>query len=215
MIALDVSPVISPKNWWHLKPGSHTLIIRRCWFCGSEWKQARRYYRDPTSLCWRCVRRGNILLHIDPEHPWLKGRNARMVAKGLNPNGQPLRGCDPEKLKARQLRARLKLLANPRGWWLCRLQGALRSCLKKNEWGRSSLPWTPAALRTHIEERIQARDGCCPLCGTPLDRFHIDHKRPLKLARTKEEVLALFALENLDVLCPSCNMSKRATIIHY
>ena len=142
-------------------------------------------------------------------------RIQRLHALGLGLNGQPFRGRDPEKLKARQQRRRLKLLAHPRGWWLCRLRGALRSCLKKNEWGKSSLPFTPAALRAHIEERIQTRNGCCPLCGASLDRFHIDHKRPLKLARTKEEVLGLFALENLDVLCPRCNMSKRATLINY
>lgn len=76
--------------------------------------------------------------------------------------------------------------------------------------------YAPAALRDHIEGRLIARGFRCPLCGRALAAgFHIDHKTPIATAHTVEELVRLFALDNLDVLCPTCNLRKQAKAVAY
>ena len=46
-----------------------------------------------------------------------------------------------------------------------------------------------------------AQDARCTYCGTLLAAYHIDHKTPLRRGGTND-------MENLQLLCPTCNMSK-------
>lgn len=51
---------------------------------------------------------------------------------------------------------------------------------------------------------MRLQRGKCACCRISLDRgFHIDHIKPLSLG-------GLHAMENLQLLCPSCNLSKQA-----
>ena len=53
-------------------------------------------------------------------------------------------------------------------------------------------------------ERVFARDGrVCRICGTDEGEMHIDHVIPRKYGGTHD-------LENLRVLCKSCNLRKGA-----
>ena len=53
------------------------------------------------------------------------------------------------------------------------------------------------------------------LCDLHLG-YQIDHKVPLVTAKSEEEIVSLFALDNLSVLCPDCNMRvKRERLVEY
>ena len=53
-------------------------------------------------------------------------------------------------------------------------------------------------------ERVFNRDGrCCAICGTDEGEMHIDHIIPRKVGGTHD-------LDNLRVLCKSCNLRKGA-----
>ena len=51
-----------------------------------------------------------------------------------------------------------------------------------------------------IREQVIRRDGCCQMCGTE-ERLSVDHIVPRVLGGTD-------SLDNLQVLCSSCNSSK-------
>jgi 5-methylcytosine-specific restriction endonuclease McrA len=65
------------------------------------------------------------------------------------------------------------------------------SSLKKNG---STTQWR------RIRQTVINRDGCCQKCGTE-DRLSVDHIVPRSLGGTDN-------LDNLEVLCSSCNSSK-------
>ena len=51
-----------------------------------------------------------------------------------------------------------------------------------------------------IREQVIRRDGCCQMCGTE-ERLSVDHIVPRVAGGTD-------SLDNLQVLCSSCNSSK-------
>ena len=147
-------------------------------------------------------------------------------AQGRKLDGTPILGPDSQKLRAKQLRQNERRktkewkASHPRHRTVIqalahRLRSAIRSCLKKNDWGTHRLPFRPVELREHINRKLDERNHRCPMCGTPIERFHIDHRVPISSAKTAEELIGLFALSNLDVLCPTCNMSKHAKLVSY
>jgi 5-methylcytosine-specific restriction endonuclease McrA len=58
---------------------------------------------------------------------------------------------------------------------------------------------------THTAKDIEAimnkQCGCCAFCKSKLKKYHVDHIYPLAKGGSN-------APENLQVLCPKCNMSK-------
>ena len=66
-------------------------------------------------------------------------------------------------------------------------QSALRSTGSTTQWRK-------------IRQLVINRDGCCQRCGTE-DNLSVDHIVPRKLGGND-------SLDNLEVLCASCNSSK-------
>lgn len=96
-----------------------------------------------------------------------------------------------------------------KGVCLCRYCGSTLSGRKTSFCGSSCL--RDFFMRTdwqRVRKVIYERDGhVCMKCGKYVrkDDFHVDHIRPL--AKKGAE----WALENLQLLCPSCNLSKNKT----
>jgi len=72
------------------------------------------------------------------------------------------------------------------------------------------LPYSPQDLHDHLERVRAKQKNRCPTCRRSYMKvgFHVDHVMSLRNAKTKEAVLNLFALTNLSLLCPSCNIRK-------
>lgn len=62
-------------------------------------------------------------------------------------------------------------------------------------------------LYEHLSNIVKAQNNCCPMCNKSYNeiKYDIDHTIPTSIAKTKEKLLKLFSLENLSLLCFSCN----------
>lgn len=185
--------------------GSPKKVYWNCTDCNSL-QASENKVLNTVVLCKRCVQKGNAF----------SIRAIEMVKNGFAPNGKPL-GRDANAYREKKKLWRRKERLTPKG----RLINCLRSALKRVHEGctTSSLPYTRDEYVAHILSRLAFRNNICPLCKkTPIDynTCDVDHKIPLSSAETEEEALALFALENLDVLCPNCNQFvKRDNHIEY
>lgn len=107
------------------------------------------------------------------------------------------------KLRAAVRRRRATLLG--------RYEVRLRNRLARLACGRISLsrdlPYTSEELCEHLKTVRARQGGCCPMCHRAYDDVgcDIDHVMPLASATSREEVVQLFALNNLSLLCPRCN----------
>lgn len=74
----------------------------------------------------------------------------------------------------------------------------------------SRLSYSPLDLFNHIDNIKKQQDNCCPVCKSNYDKvgFHIEHIIPLATAKTEQQIIDLFNLKNLNLMCGSCNSSK-------
>lgn len=72
------------------------------------------------------------------------------------------------------------------------------------------LAYKPLDLFYHLENIKQKQNSSCPICKQLYEKtgFNIEHIIPLKTAKTEKEIIDLFALSNLSLMCPNCNFSK-------
>jgi len=81
-----------------------------------------------------------------------------------------------------------------------------------------NLPYTSKELCNHLNMIRKLQKNKCPCCKTLYDdndkyqKSSIDHIIPIASAHTIEEVITLFAIENLSLMCLSCNKSKNDSI---
>lgn len=99
-----------------------------------------------------------------------------------------------------------------------RLRVLLRNVLKSKDATKIRkgcfrlLPYSPQELTQHLEKIRSFQDNKCPMCYKSYDtsRWTIDHVKPVKTAKNEKDVLELFCLDNLSLLCQSCNSRKGA-----
>ena len=74
------------------------------------------------------------------------------------------------------------------------------------------LPYSPQELTQHLEKIRLLQDNQCPMCSESYDTnmWTIDHVKPIRTAKNEKDVLGLFFLNNLSLLCQSCNSRKGA-----
>ena len=109
-----------------------------------------------------------------------------------------------------------KIRKDPKRLYAHRLRVQLRQAIThKNIGCFRFLPYSPTELRKHLDDIKEFQNNRCPSCGANYDigGFHVDHIIPLSSATTDGEVLALFGLKNLSLLCGSCNCSKGQSIV--
>lgn len=87
------------------------------------------------------------------------------------------------------------------------LRSALKSLKSKRINFSKYLPYNNKQLHDHLENIIKSQNNSCPMCHKSYNeiKYDIDHIIPTSSAKTKEELLKLFDLENLSLLCFSCN----------
>lgn len=92
-----------------------------------------------------------------------------------------------------------------------RLRVQLRQAIRNKAIGCFRfLPYSPDELRRHLDIIRKRQNNHCPLCDCCYDDvvFHIDHIIPLASADNNKDILDLFSLDNLSLLCGSCNCMK-------
>lgn len=92
-----------------------------------------------------------------------------------------------------------------------KLRVALRNLKYKNNNKKINfskyLPYNSKQLQDHLENIRKSQNNYCPMCHKSYNKikYDIDHIVPTSVAKTKEELLKLFNLENLSLLCYICN----------
>lgn len=160
------------------------------------------------------VVRNNVVIcfchkHGEAEHRTRPGRSSRCSM------------CRAEYIRTEKTRllnrkSEKKRLREPCRLYSHRLRVLLRMAIRNKQVGCFRfLPYSPTDLRKHLDDIKESQNNCCPSCSTSYDisGFHIDHIVPLASARTDTEVLALFGLKNLSLLCGSCNCSKGQSLM--
>jgi len=68
-------------------------------------------------------------------------------------------------------------------------------------------PYNSKKLHYHLESIKQSQSNCCPMCNKSYNKtkYDVDHIIPTSIAKTKKELLKLFNLNNLSLLCFDCN----------
>lgn len=76
-----------------------------------------------------------------------------------------------------------------------------------------NLDFTPRDLYNYLENTRELQNNKCPHCHTSYDKceMNIEHAIPLSTAKTEQQVIDLFCLQNLNLMCKSCNSSKQDT----
>ena len=76
-----------------------------------------------------------------------------------------------------------------------------------------NLDYTPIELYNYLENTRKLQENKCPMCQTDYKNctVSIDHVIPLERAKTEQEIIDLFCLQNLNLMCKSCNSSKSDT----
>jgi len=88
-----------------------------------------------------------------------------------------------------------------------RLRSALRHRLNRQKSFTKHLPYSGRELCDYLEDVRRQQNNRCPMCKSDYDDvgYDIDHIIPTSSASNESELLALFSLENLSLLCPRCN----------
>lgn len=131
-----------------------------------------------------------------------------------------------DRMKECYRASREKERATPLGLYKHRLRRALRNAfqysrylqdnnIKKRRGCFRHLLYSPQQLCDYLETIKRRQDDKCPVCRRSynITGFDIDHIIPLVTAQTEVEMLKLFDLNNLSLLCPKCNGSKGPRIL--
>lgn len=100
---------------------------------------------------------------------------------------------------------------DPRWRYAHRLRVQLRQAIRSKKIGCFRfLPYSPNELRDYLETIRHKQKNRCPSCDISYDitGFQIDHIIPLASANSNIEILKLFTIKNLSLLCGSCNSRK-------
>jgi 5-methylcytosine-specific restriction endonuclease McrA len=119
--------------------------------------------------------------------------------------------CSRRRDKRRRLDPKWNIVHRIRVSMNHHLNGRIKGKLRHLDYSKEDLLY-------HINSKLEAYNYICPMCKKAdlKQGYNVDHKIPICSAKNVDEVLALYALENLDVLCSHCNqVIKKDKLIDY
>lgn len=140
----------------------------------------------------KCKKHGEAehYYHNNKIHCCLKCKNIQMIKHNKNPLNNLIM----------RLRSRIRISLNS---------------ISKNNKGMfhgafRNLPYSKLDLFNYLENIKKEQNNCCPICKNNYNQvgFTVEHIVPLANAKTEQEIINLFDLKNLNLMCGSCNSSK-------
>lgn len=96
----------------------------------------------------------------------------------------------------------------------CSIRRAFReNNVTKIESSFKMLGYEPKKLYEHLARYLEKPCKICQKKIITLENSHIDHIKPISLAKTKDEIIELNQLDNLQLLCADCNHKKSDSFI--
>jgi len=80
--------------------------------------------------------------------------------------------------------------------------------ISKNGTFNESVGYSNQELYNHLSQYIGKPCEDCKDVVLTIDTHHIDHIIPISVSKTKDDIIKLNQLDNLRLICPTCNMSK-------
>jgi hypothetical protein len=109
---------------------------------------------------------------------------------------------------------------NPIANFASRIRGSIRSAFnrisrqngeKRKTGAMRHLDYTSKELYDYLTNIQKLQNNQCPICQTDYKKciLSIEHVIPLANAKTEQEIIDLFCLQNLNLMCKNCNSSKQ------
>lgn len=100
---------------------------------------------------------------------------------------------------------------DPKFNFITRIRRHLNHCYHGKQVHFRELGYTGQELRDHLYRIKEQQNNKCPICGNSYTecKMTIEHIIPIATANSKQEIINLFALSNLSVMCLCCNCSKQ------
>lgn len=127
--------------------------------------------------------------------------------------------CDQERIKnfnktdrgreLKRIRDR-KQYQNPKNRFIKNIRNRLNQCYYGLTVRFIDLNYSGEELRDHLLKIKDQQTNKCPGCQRDYDEigFTIEHIVPVSSGKSKEEIINLFNLNNLSLMCKNCNSSK-------
>jgi len=93
------------------------------------------------------------------------------------------------------------------GNYKSRIQSSLKSYTRGIAHFSKHLPYNAKELMDYLENIRKNQNNCCPTCKVSynINPYDIDHIIPVSTGKTIEEIIKLYYLNNLTLLCYKCN----------
>lgn len=123
-------------------------------------------------------------------------------------------------IKKQNNQRRKKYLENPMHSFVARLRSLINFSFRRvcgsnyvPRGGFRNLNYTPTDLYNHLHNIQKSQNNKCPICQTDYNKciVSIEHIVPVSKAKTEQQVIDLFALSNLSLMCKNCNSSKHTS----
>jgi hypothetical protein len=176
--------------------GSKQLVIIRCLNDGCENEREvlmSDFYRKTSEICRECYQK-NVTYTDEQKRESLKIQWRNTSRKKYS------------TLRGKMIRNISTVLCR-----VLRTHGISRGIFRH-------LPYDRNQFFNHIMSELERYNWICPLCKNfdLHEAYNIEHRQPLSTAKTVEEIIKLFELSNLSVMCPNCNQHiKRDKFLEY
>lgn len=209
----------APLKHGHTRYGKQSKVYQR-WIsmnqrCNDPKDKSYKYYggrdKSPIKVCYRWSNKNpkgfqNFYDDVG-DAPEGKSLDRTNNNKGYNPNNW--RWATPKE-QANNVRSNLSeklLLVRKYGNKLRNCLANLRSKDNNKIIFSKYFEYNSKQLNDHLNNIKESQNNCCPICYKSYNeiKFDIDHIVPVSIAKTKKELLKLFNLKNLSLLCWYCN----------
>jgi len=181
------------------KQANKLKLFSGVWRIGKEKRTTRKL--DDNKVIAKCKKHG-VVVHYDwPGRSLVCSLCAQQRARDFN---KTERGKELQRIKTR------KWCQDPKNRFVRNIRNRLNKCYHGLTVHFKDLGFSGEELRNHLDKIKEQQNNCCPICNKSYNecQMTIEHTVPLANAKSKEEIINLFQLKNLNLMCKNCNSSK-------
>jgi len=181
------------------KQANELKLFSGVWRIGKEKRTIKKL--DDNKVMAKCKKHG-IVVHYDwPRRSLVCSLCSQQRARDFD---KTERGKELARIRQRQK------MKNPKNRFVRNIRNRLNKCYHGLAVHFKDLGYPSEELRNHLNKTKDQQDNKCPGCHRNYDEigFTIEHIIPLFSGNSKEEIINLFQLSNLSLMCKSCNSSK-------